>query len=290
MHKLVLKSFDFFRSFLQFLRALIMVIVMLLVLYWISNIASFNWSFLNFIKPTLDSLLALGSSFTSDSITIINAVFEFKYIAAIGILIIYYFLTYFAAKIIDISENIYCGGRDVVKKYEENKMNETLEKEAISSQKKLRKFQIFISLSPKKKFVQQVVDIDIKEQNNLMNKFLIEKLAVSPTVYKEGFLYSFSNIENIDYILDVFFKVINSKAPVNYIICVQVLGENSLKEQQQIDKMIDLNLINKIITMPDTIWRYKFNEKSKYETAHLGDYQDASGTFEVHEFKNDFGL
>ena len=290
MHKMVLRTFKFFRSFLQFLRALIMLMVMLLLLYWVSNIASFNWSFLNFIKLIFDVLLALSSSINSSSINILNALFEIKYIVAIGILIVYYFLTYVAGMIIDFSEKIYEDGRNVVKKFEENRMNNELEINAKIEQKKIKKYQIYVSLSPKKKFAQQVVEIDIKEQNNIMNKFLIEKLGISPVIYKEGFIYSFNNIENIDSVLGVFFKVLNSNAPVNYVICVQVVGENNIKEQAQLNKMINLNLMNKIITMPDTIWRYRFNEKWKYETIHLGDYQDEIGSFEVHEFKNDFGL
>lgn len=290
MHKIVLKILGFFRSLLQFIRVLILFIIIMILLYWIEKISSFNWSFLDFIRPILEELVAEGKNIASGSIVLINAVFEFKYIAAIGILLLQYFLTYLVEKGLGVFENIYDTGRAFVKKVEEDRMNKELQSQAKKEQKSIKRYQVYVAITEKKKYAQQIVEIDYKEQANLMNKFLIEKLGVTPVVYKNGFKYSFNNIENIDDVLGVFFKVINSKAPVNYIVCVQVLGNNDFVESQQFDKMINLNIVNRIITMPDTVWRYKFNMKSKYETVQIGDFQHEGGAFEVHEFKNDFGI
>ena len=124
----------------------------------------------------------------------------------------------------------------------------------------------------------------MEEQNKIMLKFLLDKTCVSPIKYKDGFLFTFKNFEYIDDILDVFFKLPNSKAPLDYVICIQVLGENYRNEEQQLNSMINLKLKNKIIMCADTLYRYRFNEKSKYLTSQIGLFKNEDKEMEVHEF------
>ena len=290
MHKLVLNFFGMLRSLLQLSRVLIVFTIMTLLLYWIQDLAGFNYSFLNFIKPLLESLLSISSSISDGSIQIFAAEFEFKYAIANIILLFLYMFTHFLNGVVDKTEELYCDGRNAIKKMEENALNTKLELNAKLEQKKLKRFDVYVGLMEKKKFSQQVANVDMKEQANILNKFLIEKLAVNPKAYGEGYIYSFGNIEKIDGVLDVFFKAIHSKAPVNYIVCVQVMGANEVFEKQQLERLASLNITNKIIAMPDTVWRYRFNEKTKYETSQLGDFKSQGEEFEVHEFKDNFGV
>ena len=68
------------------------------------------------------------------------------------------------------------------------------------------------------------------------------------------------------------------------------MGANEVFEKQQLERLASLNITNKIIAMPDTVWRYRFNEKTKYETSQLGDFKSQGEEFEVHEFKDNFGV
>ena len=290
MHKLVLNFFKGLRSFLQLSRIVIVFTILMMLFYWIKNLAGFNYSFLDFIKPLLDSLLALGASISNGYVDLFAAKFEYKYAIANGILLALYAFTYLLNKVVDFFEDSYLAGRSAVKSLQEAAMNKSLKQEAENEQKKLKRYQIYIGVSEKKKFAQQVINIDIKEQYQILNKFLIEKTGVNPIAYKDGFIYSYGNIEHIDNILDEFFKAVNSKAPLNYYVCVQVIGASPEFEKLQLETMIGLNIANKIITMADTVWRYKFNSKTKYETVLIGDFKSAGKNFEIHEFRNNFGV
>ena len=129
-----------------------------------------------------------------------------------------------------------------------------------------------------------IMNFDIDKHNIMMNKFLMEKLNVSPKKYMEGFLYSFSDFEHIDDVLEYFFKVINSDAPLKYYVCVQLL-DNSEKEQKELfEKIINLKIENKIVMSANTAYRYDFNQSQKYEKTQIGVFQSGDKTFEVHQF------
>ena len=128
-------------------------------------------------------------------------------------------------------------------------------------------------------------DYDMNEQNQIMNKFLIEKTGISPQKCEEGgFIYTFESFEHIDEVLDVFSKLPESKAPIDYIICVQVLGADFRQEVLQLKELISLKMLNKITTLSDTAYRYSFNKNQKYSLSQLGVFQKPNGTFEVHQF------
>ena len=127
--------------------------------------------------------------------------------------------------------------------------------------------------------------MNLDEQNKIMNKFLISKTAVNPTKYQDGFLYSFNDFNHIDDILEHFFKLIKSDAPLDYRICVQIISKNAAKEMEQLKELISLDFVNKITTLSDTVWRYKFNSSHRYSTSQLGIFQQGDGSFEVHQFE-----
>ena len=113
---------------------------------------------------------------------------------------------------------------------------------------------------------------------------MIEKTGISPIKFEEGFLFDFNSFEKIDKILDIFNKLFESKAPIDFIICLQVLDGSKQKGLDQIKTLIDLKIINKITAFADTVYRYSFNKDQGYETSQLGLFQKGNGTFEVHQF------
>ena len=98
MHKFMLKLFGFLKSTAQFLKIVVLFCVLCLLLYWIQNLAGFNWSWLNFIKPLLESFLEAGKSISDDAVYLFDAVFEHKY----GIALILFFVLYYITHSIQI--------------------------------------------------------------------------------------------------------------------------------------------------------------------------------------------
>lgn len=285
MHKYVLAMFGFFKSFLQFLKIIIVFFILLHLLFWIENLTGNEMGFLTFFKPVLTAFVAAGKSFSDASLDLLGAKFEYKFFIAMILYIVLYVVDHFIYKLLNLIQDIYLSGYDQVKKYEEKAFNEQLAKTQNDEQTKIKRYNIYVATSIKPKFNRRGVNIDLDEQNKIMNKFLIEKLGVSPKVYESGFLYSFGNIANIDSVLNIFFKLLHSTAPIDYIICVQISGKDLVVENKQLLELISLKFLNKISTCADTAYRYSFNASQKYETSQLGLFQKGNDTFEVHEFK-----
>ena len=118
-----------------------------------------------------------------------------------------------------------------------------------------------------------------------MIKFLIEKTGLVPEKFEDGFLFSFNDFNNIDNTLDIFSKLIKSEATLDYVICVQMIDKNYIKQKEQLKHLINLRFVNKISTLADTIWRYSYNTVQKYKTSQLGVFQKGEDTYEAHEFE-----
>ena len=167
---------------------------------------------------------------------------------------------------------------------EEKNLNQSLEKQILAEQKKLNKYQVYVSASVKPKMAHREFNVVMEEQNRIMLKFLMEKTGYSPIKKDDGYLFEFNYFNDIDKNLDVFAKLIQSKAPLDYIICVQVFGEDVEKEQNQLEKLKELRILNKIVSFADTIYRYNFNNEKAYATTMVGLFQKGEDSFEVHEF------
>lgn len=278
------KIFKFIFNIFYFCKIITVFLMLMLLLYWIKNLASLDWAWLGFISPVLDFLLALGASISKDSLILLGAVFEYKYMLAIVILIAtYYLANIFCNATISLSE-AFESGRKIIKRIEENNFNNALEKTNANNQLAIKKYCIYVETSIKKKYAHMELNINLEEQNKLMNKFLIEKLNIQPTMYKNGYLFSFSDFNSIDKVLDVFFKLLKSNAPLNYNICIQIYSDNKQLEIEKLDKLINLKFENKISMLSDTVYRYKFNKFHKYGTSQLGIFQHSNTTVEAHEF------
>ena len=284
MHKFMLKFFGFLKSTAQFLKVLTIFSLLCLILYWTSNLANFNWTWLGFIAPLLDTFLEIGNMISNDSVKLFDAVFEYKY----GIALVLFLILYYVAHGIQLGfiklEELYGDGRRLVKKMQENAYNKTLEIQNRLDQEQIKNYQIYVAAYRKRKLTHLEADVDMVEQAKLMNKFLMEKTGIAPVKYGEGFLYSFSDFNSIDNVLPHFFKLIHSTAPLEYIICVQILPKNLTNEFDNMKKLIDLHLLNQITTLSDTVWRYKHNETHRYGLNQIGLYKKENSTFEAHEF------
>lgn len=284
MDKIFVKIFGFSKSCIQFLKILIMFLVLMLVLYWIQDLIGSYWGWAKFVTPILNLFLILGAQITSGSTEIFGAVFEYKFITALVLLLLLYGFTNVLKFLVEKVEEFYYITTRAIKKIEENNLNKSLEEQTTKEQKKLKKYQIFVSTSVKKGIAHREFSIDLEEQNKIMLKFLIGKTMCNPIKKDNGYLFEFNNFEGIDSILDSFDKLIQSKAPLDYIICVQVMGENISKELKQMETLKSLKILNKIVSFADTAYRYSFNRDKGYTVSQLGLFQKEETTFEVHEY------
>ena len=287
MHKIILKLFDFLKSCTQFLKILIVFSILMLILYWIQNLTGDFWAWFGFMNRYFDFFLNIGEYINSGQIMLFDAVFEFKYFIALIIFVVFYAIVHFMYIGLEFLQDTYGESRKIIRKFEENRFNKTLEKQNITEQKKLKRYQVYVETQVKSKYAHREYNIDMEEQNKIMLKFLVEKTGVCPQKFQKGFLFTFGNFREIDGILDVFTKITQSTAPIDYIICVQILGIGAQKETKQIESLINLKMLNKIIMMADTAYRYGFNDICKFKTLQVGLYQKNNDTFEVHEFVYD---
>lgn len=285
MHKGILKFFGFFRSTLQFLKIVIVFFILLHLLYWIQNLTGDEIGFLKPFIPVLSSFVFLGEMVSKDSLKLYDAVFEFKYAIALFFYLVLYLIVHLIFRASEATEEVYESGYRKVKEAEENAFNKQLVKNESEEQKLLKRYNIYVSTSVKPKFSHRELNVDLDEQNKIMNKFLMEKTGITPTKYEGGFLYSFSNFSTVDSVLPFFFKLLKSSAPLDYIICIQILGKNLVKEEKEMKELISLKFVNKISACSDTVYRYRFNASHRYETSQLGLFQKDGETFEIHEFR-----
>lgn len=285
MHKGVLNLFGFLKSTAQFIKIVIVFFILLHLLFWIQNLTGSEIGFLKPFIPILSSFLYIGEMGSRDSINLLGAKFEYKYLIALFAYIILYLIDHAAYRGFEVAEGVYNSGYKKAKEVEEKAFNKQLANNQLAEQKMLRRYNIYVSTSIKPKFSHREQKVNLEEQNMIMNKFLIEKTGISPTPYEGGFLYSFGNFAAVDNNLQYFFKLIKSNAPLDYIICVQILGKDIVKEEKQLKDLISLKFINKISTCSDTVYRYRFNSSHRYETSQLGLFQKDGDTFEVHEFR-----
>ena len=284
MHKSILKFFNFLKSCTQFLKILEVFSMLMMLLYWIQNLTGDFWSWSAFMNPFLDLMLEIGNYAAPGSIMLFAAVFEFKFLIAMLMFGALYALIHFCYIGICSLEEGYEQGRKIVRKFEENRFNKSLEKQSILEQKKITRYQVYVEARVKPKFAHREYNINLEEQNQILLKHLIEKTSQCPEKYEKGYLFTFESFGQIDEILDIFEKLPKSKAPLDYVICVQVIGLNSVLEREQMKTLISLETVNKITTLADTAYRYGFNDICKYETIQVGLYQKTDRTCEVHEF------
>lgn len=284
MHKFVLKTFDFLKNCAQFVQIAMLFSILLLLLYWIQNITNAQWSWLTLYTPFLEGFVETGKSISKESVTLFGAVFEYKYFIAVLLYLLIYYIAHFCLCALAWLEEVYGDSRRAYKKMVEDTMNSEMNAVMTLGQKRIKEYKIYISTSLKKKFSHREQRVDLNEQNRLLTKFLVGRTGVIPENYENGYLYSFDSFERVDQILEEFFKLIKSDTPLNYVVCVQIFGENVEEETKKLNKLIALQFINKIVTMADTVWRYKYNTYHRYGTSQLGIFQQDDDTFEAHEF------
>ena len=284
MHKFILKNFERIIGLVQFFQIIVVFGVITLLLYWVQNLLNTKWAWFSVFVPINQIFVDLGAQFMDGSLQLLDTIFEFKYFVAF----IFYVLLYCACNLliffINQVKNTYESARIIVKRNQEKQFNKNLNKELVKEQEAIQKYRVYISCEKKEGRNANLIEFDINKQEAELNKFLIQQTGVSPRVYENGFLYCFSKFDDIDSVLEVFFRVLKSKAPVNYVICVQALSRD-VNLEEQLKNLIRSHLINKIVMMSDVAWRYGYNTVKKYEVSSLGVFQLDGESFDINSFE-----
>lgn len=286
MHKRTLETFKFFKDFFQLCKLLIVFLIMMYLLYWIQNIASFNWRWLDGFASMFNDITNFGKAISNASFKLGGGNFETKYLVGLIVYFVYYYICHFLWILTEKLEDKYIDSRQAMRKMEEEVFNKTLAIKSFTEQKQIQKYQIYVETVLKKQYQHKDFNIDMEAQNRAMNKFLMEKTDVTPIKFSNGFLYNFEKFENIDAVLEAFFKLFTSETPLNYIVCVNVIEPGPvIKENETFLKLIELKLEGKISMLSECAYRYNYNRTKFYDTTLLGLFQKDDETFEVHEFK-----
>ncbi len=288
MHKAILNLFGFLKSCVQLVKVILVFCMLMLILYWIQNLTGDYWFWFSFMNRFFDLFLDAGKQIWSGSVMFWGAVFEFKFLVAMLIFGLLYLIAHIVYIAIGGLEALYGSGRKMVRKFEEDSFNNYLEKQTVYEQKKINRYQIYVELQLKPKYAHREYNIDMEEQKRILVEHLVKKTSCYPDQMGNGFVFTFDSFNHIDATLDIFSKIFQSTAPVDYVVCVQILNANSSSHAEQLQTLIDLRILNKITMLAETAYRYGFNDICKYNTVQVGLFQKGKGSFEVHEFvKND---
>ncbi len=284
MNKLILKTFDFLKNCIYFLKVLTILFLMLHCIYWIQNLINGHFDWLKIFTPILSAFVSLGGFFSKDSLDLFGAVFEYKYMIAAVIYIFMYYFFNLIIFIINKVEDLYNELCTLKVRNEEKNYNATLRQQQEQAERELQNYKILVLTSIKKKFSHHELGYNLEEQNKIMNEFLMNKTGVRPQFYNGGFLYSFNNFDRVDNILEIFFKLIKSNSPLDYVICLQVVESDDSACLKALDTLAGLKNENKITILSDSAYRYKFNAAHRYGTSQLGLFQKRNDTIELYQF------
>ena len=137
-----------------------------------------------------------GAAINNNSVMLFEAVFEYKYIIAVGFYIIIYFSMNLVMMFWDYLEDKYDDVHRYTKKQEEKAYNDVMMTEQAAEEFKINNYKILVSTNLKRKFSHAELGYNLEEQNRIMNKFLMDKTGVNPEMFEGGFLYSFGNFNN----------------------------------------------------------------------------------------------
>lgn len=284
MQKTGFNLFAFLKSCIQFVKVVIVFAILMFLLYWIQDLTGDSWAWFAIMNPFFSFLVDIGYRISDGSIMLFDAVFEYKFLIGILILAVLYIGAHLCFCAIEHLELICADVMRAMRKKEEITMNNSLTKQSIIEQTRIKKYQIYISTQVKSKYAHREYNVNLDEQNQILVKHLFQKTRVCPEMFENGYVFTFDNFNQIDSVLDVFTKLFESTAPIDYIVCVQIFAGNLTKEVEQLKTLINLKFLNRVIMMADTAYRYGFNEIKNYQTSNLGLFQKGTGSFEVHEF------
>lgn len=287
MHKLILWFFTNIKNIEKTIRLFCILIIMLIAIYWVLDLAGVILYLHGFRATTvvlspMDNFLNFANSLYSGSFNFWGKAMEVKYFVAVGLLLIIVFCLKIISVVVELLQELYEKAHFVCKKAKETAFNINLKQSVETPEKQKTEYMVYIQVKIKDKFKNRKIDTSIEEQKFLLKKFIADRTNLTPIDAWDGYLYYIKDFDRIDNMLDILQKVINSKAPLDYVICIQVGNDT-----KQLKNLADLTIWNKLVIAADTLYRYKLNSLQRYKSSSLGVFQKEDGTLEVHELLAD---
>lgn len=277
--------FQSLRNIVYFFKIIVVLLVLLYFLYWIQHLTGDIWDWTKFTHSLFKFLVNFASKISSKSILLFDAEFNYSFFIVFIFFTLLYGLIVLIYDGINVLEENYNNFLRAIRKRQENSYNQGLSKINESEQKKLNNYYIYLQTFVKPKYSHKEFNIDMNEQNRILIKFLQDKFEILPEKYEEGFLFTFNNFNKVDQVVEIFNRLPLSQAPIEYLMCLQIETGNYSNDMNNIKKMINLKMLNKITLTSDTVFRYNYNDFRRNETVQLGIYQnDNNNTYEVYEF------
>ena len=284
MNKLVEDLFKFLRNIIEFIKIVDIFFVMMLIFYWIQDLTSSAWGWFKIFKPILDFVLHIASLISSGSVNIFGVIFEYKYPIAIIIFLIVYKIMDLIINLSFFSEDLYRDGCRKYNQFELERYNKSFQKQQTQEQSKIKNYMIYVEALPKSQKKMQELKIDLEAIRKELLKHLIDKIGTCPEKYCDGFLFKFLSINDIDTVIGILQKLPKVSSPVDYVMCVEIMDSDFQSSMKKLTQLISLKILNRVITMADTVYRYDFNSSKNYKDSSLGIYKKDDLTFEVYEF------
>ena len=278
MHQIILWIFTKLKDLEKTLRIIVTFLIMTIGLYWFMNLLGKDWAWFSFMKPVLDPILNTAENMYSGSFDFWGKVFEVKYFVAVTFLLIVAFCLKGINIVIEFLQDIYENLHLKFKKSQEKILNLELKNDTETKERHITKFLLYVQTKSSSKYTSELKNNILEEQTVIMNKFLSDKTGIVPEKMWDGYVYKFNNIDKIDRVLDLLFKIKNTEAPIHYLMCIQA-GESI----QQLRKLAELQHWGKITIAADTLYRYNIMKDHEYETSSVGIFQNGDNTLEVHE-------
>lgn len=284
MNKLVENLFKFLRSTIEFVKIVDIFFIMMLILYWIQILTSSAWGWFKIFKPVLDFVLHIASLIYSGSENIWGVVFEYKYLIVIAIFLIIYKVMDFIINFLFFLEDLYRDGCRKFNQFELDRYNKSFQKQQLEEQLKIKHYMIYVEALPKSQKKMQEFQIDLEAIRKDLLKHLIDKIGTCPEKYCDGFLFKFLSVHDIDKVIGILQKLPKVSSPVDYVMCVEIMDSDFQSSMEKLTQLVSLKILNRVITMADTVYRYDFNSSKNYKVSSLGIYKKDDLTFEVYEF------
>ena len=107
MHKIILFIFNTIKNVLNMFSIIILLCIMALISFWIQNIISVSWKWMEFLKPAIDCILNFSKNIFAFSFNFDDKVIDINYINAILLSILVIAIAKLMLKILEYLEDFY---------------------------------------------------------------------------------------------------------------------------------------------------------------------------------------
>ena len=267
--------FKFLKSVCDFCKIIVNFLIIMYLLYWIEHLTNINFTFLDFFRPLFASITSIGQFFTNDKSLL---VFEYKYFAGVIILVLSIVIVNLVKKFIITTEELHNKATKAISKINQNIVNKELQLKQTFEQKQIKQYSVYLKTKLKPKYLNSEFHANIDDENKKILNEIRLKLNVLPNKFENGYVYKFSNFNEIDNIIIAFLDILNEQKKIEYALSISIDNDEELSK-----KIYNLDFYGKIVFPANVGYRYTFNKTQQFSISQIGIFQYNDGEFELNE-------